>query len=131
MKLCHVCKAECGDNAELCPVCGADLTAEIEKDNDDMSQPVLLARVDDIVAAEILMDMLSEAAIPYSTGSEGEDIAVKVCFGGGFCAQEIFVDAADFEEAEKIYEEFLKVEAESEEGFLDDDFEFEADENAF
>ena len=31
MKVCHVCKAECDDAAELCPVCGADLTAEIKK----------------------------------------------------------------------------------------------------
>ena len=131
MKLCHVCKAECEDNAELCPVCGADLTVEPENENQAVGHPVLLARVDDLVAAEILADMLADAAIPYSTGDEGEDIAVRVCFGGGFCAQEIFVDAEDYEAAEKIYEEFLKVEAESEEGFLDPDFEFEADENAF
>lgn len=126
MKLCHVCLAECEDNAELCPICGADLTAEAT--GEGLEHPVLLARVDDVVAAEILMDMLSEGGVPYSIGNEGEDIAVKVCFGGGFCAQEFFVDASDYEEAEKIYSEFLKVEAESEEGFLEDDFEFDNEE---
>ena len=34
MKVCHVCKAECDDAAELCPVCGADLTAEITEEEE-------------------------------------------------------------------------------------------------
>ena len=31
MKICHVCKAECEDFAELCPVCGADLVETVEE----------------------------------------------------------------------------------------------------
>ena len=34
MKVCLVCKAECDDAAELCPVCGADLTAEITEEEE-------------------------------------------------------------------------------------------------
>ena len=56
MKVCHVCKAECDDAAELCPVCGADLTAEIaaeeEKEEKVINNPVLLATLDDVVSAE-------------------------------------------------------------------------------
>ena len=48
MKVCHVCKAECDDAAELCPVCGADLTAEIteeeEKEEKVINTPVLRLR---------------------------------------------------------------------------------------
>ena len=62
MKVCHVCKAECDDAAELCPVCGADLTAEIaaekEKEEKIINTPVLLATLDDVVSAEILKDLL-------------------------------------------------------------------------
>ena len=62
MKVCHVCKAECDDTAELCPVCGADLTAEIteeeEKEEKVINNPVLLATLDDVVSAEILKDCL-------------------------------------------------------------------------
>ena len=53
MKVCHVCKAECDDAAELCPVCGADLTAEIaaeeEKEEKIINTPVLLATLDDVM----------------------------------------------------------------------------------
>ena len=31
MKICHVCNCECEDNAELCPICGADLTVKSEE----------------------------------------------------------------------------------------------------
>ena len=62
MKICHVCNAECEDNAELCPICGADLTykaqeeAEEEKEELVLNNPVLLASLDDVVSAEILKD---------------------------------------------------------------------------
>ena len=41
MKVCHVCKAECDDAAELCPVCGADLTAEITEEEEKEESDVL------------------------------------------------------------------------------------------
>lgn len=125
MKICHVCKCECEDTAELCPVCGAYLTSEIEvADTDEekiIEKPVLLASIDDVVSAEILRDILNENGIPNSGSETGENSAMRVTFGGGFIAEEIYVDACDFEKAEKLYREFL----ESEEEFIFDDADFE------
>ena len=56
MKICHVCKAECEDETELCPVCGADLTVGEEERSEEeavINNPVLLATVDDVVSSEI------------------------------------------------------------------------------
>ena len=61
MKICHVCKAECEDNAELCPVCGADLTVNTKEEEAGeiiLNKPVLLASLDDVVSSEILKDLL-------------------------------------------------------------------------
>ena len=30
MKVCHVCQYICDDDAELCPICGAELTEDEE-----------------------------------------------------------------------------------------------------
>ena len=73
MKICHVCKAQCEDYAELCPICGADLTQESEKSVDTvgcdeeilLKSPVLLTTFDDVVSAEIFKDILKDNAIPY------------------------------------------------------------------
>ena len=126
MKVCHVCKAECDDAAELCPVCGADLTAEIteeeekeEKEEKVINNPVLLATLDDVVSAEILKDLLTEAGILYSSDS-GEDGTMKVTFGGSFVADDIYVDEQDFDAANTIYEEFLNSEPQFDEEFFED-----------
>ncbi len=125
MKICHVCKCECEDNAELCPICGAYLTSDTEViDNEEekiIENPVLLASIDDVVSAEILRDILNENGIPNSSSDAGESGTMRVTFGGGFIAEEIYVDSCDFEKADELYREFL----ESEEEFIFDDAEFE------
>ncbi len=125
MKICHVCKCECEDKVELCPVCGAYLTSEAEtietEEEKIIENPVLLASIDDVVSAEILRDILNENGIPNSSSETGENGAMRVTFGGGFIAEEIYVDSCDFEKAEKLYREFL----ESEEEFDFDDADFE------
>ena len=122
MKICHVCKCECDDSAELCPVCGAYLisAAEVTETEEEklIENPVLLASIDDIVSAEILRDILNENGIPNSSSENG---AMRVTFGGGFVAEEIYVDSCDFEKADELYREFL----ESEEEFIFDDADFE------
>lgn len=127
MKICHVCSAECEDNAELCPVCGADLTLErqeeeIQAEEIVLNKPVLLATLDDVVSAEILRDLLTENNIPFSCDSEDEG-TLKVTFGGSFISDDIYVDEADFERANQIYEDFLNSEPTFEEGFFDEDAE--------
>lgn len=124
MKICHVCKAECEDNSELCPVCGADLTFNDEEEEASaeeiiLNKPVLLASLDDVVSSEILKDLLKENGIPFSCDSEDEG-TLKVTFGGSFTADEIYVDDSDFERANQIYEDFINSEPTFDEEFFDE-----------
>ena len=134
MKVCHVCKTECEDFAELCPICGADLTVNEEEDIQEageklLLEPVLLASFEDIVSAEIFKDILSDNAIGYSSGNDDGEIAVQVRFGGSFVSEDIYVDSSDFEKADELYKEFLESEAEMCFEFEDGEFpeEFDGD----
>ena len=121
MKICHVCNAECEDLAELCPVCGADLTVNTKEEEAQeiiLNKPVLLATLDDVVSSEILKDLLSENGIPFSCDTEDEG-TLKMTFGGSFSADDIYVDESDFERANQIYEDFLNSEPEFDEEFFD------------
>lgn len=123
MKTCHVCNAVCEDNAELCHVCGADLASfEEEKANEikEITDPVLVATISDVVSAEIFKDVLRDSNIPFSCEDETEAGGMRVVFGGGFASTEIYVDNSDFEVAKQLYDEFLKSETE-----FDGDFDFE------
>jgi hypothetical protein len=126
MKTCHVCLCECEDYAELCPVCGADLTGVENSETENVidrviEKPVLLATLDDVVSAEILRDILNSNGIPNS-GSESDGGAMKVVFGGGFVAEEIYVDSCDYEKAEELYNEFLNSAEEFDGEFFDEEF---------
>ncbi len=122
MKICHVCGIECADDQEVCVICGADLSenevvgAEDIENDIIATEPVLLATFEDVVLAEIFKDILTENQIPYSMGED--DNGVRVTFGGGFTADEIYVDKRDFEKAEVLYNEFLENPPE----FSDEDF---------
>ena len=122
MKICHVCGVECTDEQEICFICGADLSGDMvieqqEDGNDNlMTEPVLIATFEDVVLAEIFKDILTENQIPYSIGEDGG--AVRVTFGGGFTADEVYVDKRDFERAEALYNELMENQPE----FSDDDF---------
>ena len=124
MKICHVCKTECEDDTELCPVCGAGLTGstdgEAEPEEIILNNPVFLASVDDIVSSEILKDLLRENSIPFTCDSD-EEGTLKVTFGGSFIADDIYVDESDFERAEQIYQDFLNSEPEFDGDFFDDE----------
>lgn len=133
MIICHVCKAECDDEAELCPICGAQLRREPEEDpigeeENILENPTLLASIDDIVSAEVFKDILKENAIPFTCSSEMGDNSIQVLFGGGFIAEEFYVSEADFEKANALYEDFLESEPVFE-GELDDEY-FEDSEDA-
>ena len=124
MKTCHVCNAVCEDYAELCPVCGADLTyttsenEEINTEIDEISNPVLLATIEDVVSAEIFGDILTDNGVLFSSSDEAENGGMKVVFGGGFASVDIYVDEKQFEIAEKLYEEFLESENSFDEEFF-------------
>ena len=130
MKICHVCKAECEDETELCPVCGADLTGGEEENSEEeivINNPVLLATVDDVVSSEILKDLLKENGILFTCDSD-EEGTLKVTFGGSFIADDIYVDESDFERASQIYDDFLNSEPEFDGEFFDEEREYDIDE---
>ena len=123
MKICHVCAAECSDDAELCPVCGAELTVDNDEKSDDiiLENPVLAASVEDVVTAEIYRDILRENGIPFTCDEENDEGTMRVVFGGGFVAVDIYVAEEILEEAQRIYDEVLNAEPQ----FSDEDFEEE------
>lgn len=134
MIICHVCKTECEDGAELCPVCGAvlrDVSKEIAAKTEEekvIKNPTVLATLEDVVSAEIFKDILKENGIPFACDSAEGDGAMQVTFGGGFITEDIYVDESDFEAADKLYSEFLESEAEFNGEFFFEDEETELDE---
>ena len=121
MKKCHVCLYECEDDRELCPICGAELKAieeeKVEVAEKIITEPVLAVSVEDVVTAEIYRDVLKENNIPFTCDSAEEEGAMKVLFGGSFVAEDIYVDASDLEEAQRLYDEVLASEPQFEESF--------------
>ncbi len=111
MKTCHVCLTECPDEAELCPLCGADLTSNTEEDLDEavLENPIYLTKFEDPINAEIFEDILSNNNINYFSAENSEG-GMKVLFGGSFFAKEIFVDQSQYENATKLLAEFLESE---------------------
>ncbi len=126
MKICHVCGIECDDSQEVCLVCGADLTGDATVSGEilenNISEPVLIATFEDVVLSEIFRDILTENGIPYSMGDD--EGAVRVTFGGGFSADEIYVEKRDFDRAEALYNDFMEnpPEFSDDEFFIDEEF---------
>ncbi|MBQ6826271.1 MAG: DUF2007 domain-containing protein [Clostridia bacterium] len=128
MKICHVCGVECEDNAELCAVCGADLTQieQAEEDANVIKSPALLATFEDVVSAEIFKDILTDNGILYSCDGDIDDGAMQVTFGGSFVSENIYVNEEDFEKADNLYKEFIENEPEFDGEFVfDEEFEEE------
>lgn len=134
MKNCHVCGFACENDADVCALCGAELKTfeayeqelkeaeelEAKKAAEEaliVKNPVLAASVDNVVAAEIYKDVLRDNNIVF-TCDESED-AMQIVFGGGFSAQEIYVNEKDLEIAQQLYETVVNAEME----FGDEDFE--------
>lgn len=128
MKKCHVCGAECENDAEICQECGAELSTfeqyEREQAEKEAAQksviatPVLAVSVDNVVTAEIYKDVLSENEIPFFCDERGE--GMQVAFGGSFFAVDIYVDEGSLERAQELYDEVLESESEFE-GFFEDE----------
>lgn len=134
MIICHVCAAECEDEAELCPVCGAVLnrpeTEEVEEaENDIIDNPTLLTSFEDLISAEVFKDVLKENEIPFTCSSEMGDNTIQVMFGGGFVAEDIYVGEENLEVARQLLEDFNSQEIEFDDTFFDgedtDEFEEE------
>lgn len=143
MKNCHVCGFECENDAEICAICGAELKTfemyerELEQQKEAEEQaaaeealivkkPVLAASVDNVVTAEIYKDVLRDNNILFTCDESDE--SMQIVFGGSFNAQEIYVNEADLEIAQMLYENVVNAPVDFEEedfnGF--EDFEEEA-----
>ena len=134
MIICHVCAAECEDEAELCPVCGVVLnrpeTEEVEEvENDIIENPTLLTSFEDLISAEVFKDVLKENEIPFTCSSEMGDNTIQVMFGGGFVAEDVYVGEENLEVARQLLEDFNSQEIEFDDTFFDgedtDEFEEE------
>ena len=123
MKICHVCFTECNDDAELCTLCGADLSGVEEKSAETkktIEEPMLLATLEDVVSAEIFKDILKENGILYFCDSSATDGAMQVLFGGSFVTENIYVDKSDYDTADTLYTEFLENEPEFDGEFFEE-----------
>ena len=107
MRECHVCLYMCDDDAELCPLCGAELKEKETEQAEEVSElepitnPVLAASADSPVTAEIFTDILSENGIAYSIDEKGDFLHSG--FGGGFFAVDIYVDEKNLDIAKELY----------------------------
>ena len=132
MKNCHVCGFACENEADICPLCGAELKTieDYEKELQQEKQreaeaaaeealiiknPVLAASVENVVVAEIYKDVLRDSGIHF-TCDESDD-GMHIVFGGGFNAQEIYVNESDLEIAQQLYENVVNAQTD-----FDDDF---------
>ena len=140
MKTCHVCGFACDNDAEICALCGAELKTfemyeqelkeaeerEAQKAAEEaliVKNPVLAASVDNVVAAEIYKDVLRDNGIVF-TCDESDD-AMQIVFGGGFNAQEIYVNEQDLEIAQQLYENVVNAQMNFDDCEFDDFEEFE------
>lgn len=138
MKNCHVCGFACENNAENCPLCGAELKTfeayeQAIKEAEEQAakkaaeeariikKPVLAASVDNVVAAEIYKDVLRDNNINF-TCDESDD-AMQIVFGGGFSVQEIYVNEGDLEIAQALYENVVSAQMDFDEFEGFDEFE--------
>ena len=109
MKQCHVCFFMCDDEAEICPVCGAELRDTAEEANrpqEDggaglLNNPVLAASAESPVTAEIFKDILAENGIAYSVDEKGD--IMHTGFGGSYFAIDVYVDEKDLDIAKELY----------------------------
>lgn len=140
MKNCHVCGFACENDAEICVLCGAELKTfeayeQAIKQEEELAEkkaaeealivknPVLAASVENVVAAEIYKDVLRDNGIVF-TCDEG-DGSMQIVFGGGFTAQEIYVNEKDLEIAQALYENVVNAQMDFDDSDFEDFEEFE------
>lgn len=126
MKVCHVCQYICDDDAELCPICGAELTEDEESLEEEalevvIDDPELAATFNDIVLAEVFCDRLKENDIIFSIEEPDLSSSMHMGFGGFYTEINVYVDKSDYDKAKEIFDDLPDI-SELEEA---DDFEEE------
>ncbi len=127
MKICHVCAYACEDNAELCPICGAELSVENYENADGnkseedavivIENPQLAESIEDPVLAEVFCDALKENGILFTSDEPDLSGSMHIGFGGFYTKINVYVDEADLEKAKEIFNGI-----EIEEPSFDEDF---------
>lgn len=84
---------------------------------------MLAASVENVVEAEIYKDVLRDNGIVF-TCDESDD-SMQIVFGGGFSAQEIYVNENDLEIAQQLYENVVNAPIDFEDGDFEDFESFE------
>ena len=112
MIICRICSAECEEDMEFCPVCGAELVVEQPEEEPgyvevELNNPVLAASVEDVITSEIYRDALITAGIPFTVDGGIDEGGMQLLFGGGFQSEDIYVDVENLEQAEEIYNDVL------------------------
>ncbi len=110
MKICHVCAYACDDGTELCPICGAELkeqenNEEINGEAEDivLENPELAESIEDPITAEIYCDMLKENGILFTSDAGDLSESLHMGFGGFYSEINIYVESADLEKAQEIF----------------------------
>ena len=80
-----------------------------------IKNPVLAASVENVVVAEIYKDVLRDSGIHF-TCDESDD-GMHIVFGGGFNAQEIYVNESDLEIAQQLYENVVNAQTDFDDNF--------------
>jgi len=132
MKICHVCGFACEEEAELCPICGAEL---LEREENEevieesceivIDNPELAESIDDPVIAEIYCDLLKENGILFTSDESELSGSMHMGFGGFYTEINVYVAKEDLEDAKEI---FKSIDTESI-GYADMDENFEEDED--
>ncbi|MBR3300977.1 MAG: hypothetical protein IKI68_05770 [Clostridia bacterium] len=136
MKTCHVCQYLCEDDAELCPICGAELNLETDETEQEteiiIESPEIVATVNDVITAEVFCDRLKENNILFTTDEADLSASMHMGFGGFYTEINIYVDKADLDAAKAIYEDLpdMTEYAEDFDGEFDEEYEEDSyDEN--
>ncbi len=132
MKICHVCGYSCEDGIEICPVCGADVSADGAEENTKSEQndnsvfdivienPSLAITLENPVTAEIFCDTLKDNGILFTCDQPDFSMGMHMGFGNITPDINIYVDESDLDKAKSIFEDLC-----IEDSYIDEEFDGE------
>lgn len=128
MKICHVCGFSCEDDAELCPICGAELKFSEDISDEEITEdavielenPELAESIEDPVTAEIYCDLLKEEGIIFTSDESELSGAMHFGFGGFYSEINIYVDKKDLDRAKEIFDNMETADIQFEDDFQEE-----------
>ena len=86
----------------------------VKKEENEDTQPVLAAIIQNTVSSEIYQDMLKENGIPFVCRQQGAGGYIKILTGGLFIADSIYVNERDLERARELFENYIETDESAE-----------------